>query len=405
MRTYVGHLSLCNDIPLTDVRPFLFFFSLSTINMFDVFGSLKNFIKLHPLSVDNTVFRLHYRASVFIFLAFSIAVTSRQYFGDPIHCLNPSDPDTFSQKVLDSYCWIHSTFTLPKAHGKKVGIEIAHPGIDKTVPGDKRVYHAYYQWVCFVLFLQAGFFYLPRWLWKSWEGGRMRQMVLQLDNPIMMPEERSKKIELLVQYLLDNMGNHNMYALRYAVCELFNFVNVIGQVYFVDRFLGGEFSLYGAKVLDFLQAEPENRVDPMIFVFPRVTKCRFHRYGPSGDITSLDAMCVLPLNIINEKIYVFLWFWLVVLGIITGMAIVYRILTGFMPRIRFMLIRSRVRMTPIEYLEPVMRRCMFGDWFVLYMLSKNVDGQNFCEVIKKLSQKLRKELAQEKPLLMEESSA
>ena len=32
-----------------------------------------------------------------------------------------------------------------------------------------------------------------------------------------------------------------------------------------------------------------------------------------------DGLCVLPLNVINEKIYVFLWFWFIFLALITGL--------------------------------------------------------------------------------------
>ena len=32
------------------------------------------------------------------------------------------------------------------------------------------------------------------------------------------------------------------------------------------------------------------------------------RYGPSGSIVNHDGLCILPINIINEKIYVFLWY-------------------------------------------------------------------------------------------------
>jgi hypothetical protein len=32
-----------------------------------------------------------------------------------------------------------------------------------------QVYHAYYQWVPFVLFLQGVMFYLPHYLWKVFE--------------------------------------------------------------------------------------------------------------------------------------------------------------------------------------------------------------------------------------------
>ena len=52
--------------------------------------------------------------------------------------------------------------------------------------------------------------------------------------------------------------------------------------------------------------------DPMAKVFPKVTKCSFHKYGPSGTIEIRDGLCVLPLNIINEKIYILLWFWSVI---------------------------------------------------------------------------------------------
>ena len=31
-----------------------------------------------------------------------------------------------------------------------------------------------------------------------------------------------------------------------------------------------------------------------------------------------DGLCVLPLNIINEKIYVFLWLWFIFLAVVSG---------------------------------------------------------------------------------------
>jgi hypothetical protein len=38
-----------------------------------------------------------------------------------------------------------------------------------TDDGDE-IRHAWYQWVCMVLFLQAMLCYMPHYLWKSWEG-------------------------------------------------------------------------------------------------------------------------------------------------------------------------------------------------------------------------------------------
>ena len=58
-----------------------------------------------------------------------------------------------------------------------------------------------------------------------------------------------------------------------------------------------------------------------------MTKCTFHKFGPSGTVEKFDGLCVLPLNIINEKIYVFLWFWFIILTVITGMQVIYRFVT------------------------------------------------------------------------------
>jgi len=73
-----------------------------------------------------------------------------------------------------------------------------------------------------------------------------------------------------------------------------------------------------------------------------VTKCTFFQYGPSGTVEKKDGLCVLPLNIINEKIYIFIWFWLVGIAVISGVALIYRLATLIGPQIRVALIAIRV---------------------------------------------------------------
>ena len=80
--------------------------------------------------------------------------------------------------------------------------------------------------------------------------------------------------------------------------------------------------------------DQENRIDPMSRVFPRVTKCTFHKYGGSGTIQNLDALCVLGMNILSEKIYVFLWFWLIILSIVTGLNLLQRAFQLCFPTVR-----------------------------------------------------------------------
>ena len=85
--------------------------------------------------------------------AFSLIVTTRQYVGNPIDCVHTKD---IPSDVLNTYCWIHSTYTIPSAFWKRIGIDVAHPGIDKTIDPEERRYVKYYQWVCFCLFFQVG---------------------------------------------------------------------------------------------------------------------------------------------------------------------------------------------------------------------------------------------------------
>lgn len=57
---------------------------------------------------------------------------------------------------------------------------IPHPGIGPIYPTDEIQHHAYYQWVPFVLFAQAICFYLPHLLWRTWEGGKIKSLVIGL---------------------------------------------------------------------------------------------------------------------------------------------------------------------------------------------------------------------------------
>ncbi|XP_014215358.1 innexin inx2 [Copidosoma floridanum] len=348
--------------------------------MFDVFGSVKSFIELDKIDTDNIVFKLHYKATFVILLAFSILVTSKQYFGDPIDCI----VDEIPSDVMDTYCWIHSTFTVRHLHGIP-GRNVVSEGVGPAEIDSQADYHKYYQWVCFVLFFQAILFYVPRYLWQMMEGGKLKMLVLDMNLPDMnLPDmtdnAKASNRKILVDYFITNLNNHNFYAFRFFLCELLNFINVFLQMHVVDRFLDGGFKAYGSVALDNWDVKDE--------VFPKLTKCTFHKYGPSGSGETFDGLCVLPLNIVNEKIYVFLWFWFWFLVVVNGLNLMYRVCMIVVIQFRVLLLRARSRLNNRKEIEKINCKCQIGDWFMLYQLGRNIDPLIYKQVITDLAVRL-----------------
>lgn len=114
------------------------------------------------------------------------------------------------------------------------------------------------------------------------------------------------------------------------------------------------------------------RADPMIEVFPRVTKCTFHKFGSSGSIQNYDALCILASNIINEKIYIFLWFWFIFLAVFSGVAVLYSMAIVLLPSTREKIIKKRfkfgtsstvstlIRKTQVRFLFSLIGDCNFN---------------------------------------------
>lgn len=112
-------------------------------------------------------------------------------------------------------------------------------------------------------------------------------------------------------------------------------------------------------------------------------------YGPSGTVQKYDAFCVLPVNILNEKVFVFLWFWYIILAILTGLSLIFRLATLFVTKFRYFLLKRQTgRDIDLKNLEAVFRRCQVGDWFVLSLVGTNVNRWIFREVIEELGEKI-----------------
>lgn len=119
-------------------------------------------------------------------------------------------------------------------------------------------------------------------------------------------------------------------------------------------------------------------------VFPKVAKCEMFFYGPSGTPNVLDVLCVLPLNILNEKLFALLYVWFLFIAMLAAINILYRLFLMCCPELRLQLLRTHLRGMPKSHVRQVLANSGYGDWFVLMSVSINVNQTLFRDLLEKL---------------------
>ena len=93
----------------------------------------------------------------------------------------------------------------------------------------------------------------------------------------------------------------------YLFTKVLFIINVTGQLFALNSFLGMNYNAYGIDVVgELLRGADWTESDR----FPRVTMCDL-KVRRLGNVQRYTVQCVLPINLFNEKIYLFLWFWMV----------------------------------------------------------------------------------------------
>ena len=61
------------------------------------------------------------------------------------------------------------------------------------------------------------------------EGGKIKNLILELNSPILNEETKTTNRKLLVEYLHRNLNSHNTGFTMYTLAETLNLINVILQ--------------------------------------------------------------------------------------------------------------------------------------------------------------------------------
>merc|ERR1711915_807878 len=251
-------------------------------------------------------------------------------------------------------------------------------------------------------------FFLPYKLWKSLEGGLIESFGTDGKTPIMISEEakyddgvvQEAVIEKFVKYFKSIFHHNSWYFASFVFCELLNFIFLAVQFFLTNMFLNNKFMWYGWSVLKYYSWSHKDRYDaelgiknPICTVFPTMTSCSIPNVGASGVAQIHNGLCVLTQNIINEKIYLVLWFWYCFLGPVSVIYLCYRLITLMFHGVRYSLLYRKVKRKYDDEIQKSLQyisaKGQIGDWFVLYQLSKNCNVYFFREFIRELAVELK----------------
>nr|CDP94486.1 BMA-INX-5, isoform b [Brugia malayi] len=288
--------------------------------------------KFHRNYQSNDIIdRLNYQYTALIIALTAFTLAATQYVGKPIQCWVPAQFTGAWEKYTETYCFIKGSYYMP------LESEIPHEYSqrDESVIG-------YYQWVPIVLALQAFLFYFPSIVWRTMNSHTGVNVKGILNSAAMVKKKFDKssrlaQVHIAADHLRDALdmqrelrtGSFDCFHLGkrsgvylivlYLFTKLLYVINVILQFVILNAFLGPQYTLWGAGILSDIWRGKEWSESGH---FPRVTMCDFH-IRVLGNIHRWTVQCVLMINMFNEKVYIFLWWWFVLVGTLSVLSLLY----------------------------------------------------------------------------------
>ncbi|CAH8664801.1 unnamed protein product [Schistosoma bovis] len=315
---------------------------------------------------DDFIDRINHSYTTTVLMICTLVIMGRQFIGKPIACWTPNEFTSAQVEYATLVCWVTSTYFISPDQ----------PTIPSDLPLRRKDSIHYYQWVPFLLMLQAAMFSIPCIIWRlfNWQSRIHLWTVMDLASKAGDLEETLHSsvnhLEYIVKHLEDALiirhrykqsrknnssistaqtsvsspantneqivnKDNSWYAILpltisnrsripgprpcspqsssylnglYLIIKALYVFNSTGQLFLLARFLGQTTIFFGPQML----------IDLIIGTqwyqsgnFPRVSFCDLDMRKMGKNYHRYTLQCVLSINMFNEKIFIFLWFWFI----------------------------------------------------------------------------------------------
>ncbi|CAF0824263.1 unnamed protein product [Didymodactylos carnosus] len=201
----------------------------------------------------------------------------------------------------------------------------------------------YYIWIPYIFLAASLATWLPAWFWHI-VGHRATFDIPAIINQLAKmkltnPDDRIENLTIIAKHYekvasyakTTNRLSRNMfrkiisYSMFFAgggvltgiyfFVKLLYLINSVGQFFLMNYFLQIDYWHYGQRILFGLFSGSDWAENKQYF--PRIVYCDFAiRYLGDNNL-NYTVQCTLPVNLYNERIFAFYWFWLIFLSLTT----------------------------------------------------------------------------------------
>ncbi|KAK7112756.1 hypothetical protein V1264_012155 [Littorina saxatilis] len=254
--------------------------------------------------------------------------------GKPIKCWCPAETSGAMCNYTKSFCWVSKQYVIDYNDPILMDKGMRYESSNREL--------AFYPLVPFILIGLACVLKTPNFLWNAfmgedWEGLNIPKAVKLGRDAEPDDEQAGRAVSFEIDFNLDkgqqvHRGNMRRFvtsrlqSVQKFVAALGCFplgsglgayqTRLLAVVLCVAAFpgvgyaLGTNFTLWGWKLGRWLVKDNTEFWDN--YVFPRETLCDF-KVRQMSNVQDFTVQCVLPINMWSEKVFVALWFWLVLL--------------------------------------------------------------------------------------------